>query len=109
MKHAQLTDFTKGWFVGDFSPSLYQTQAVEVAVKKFSSGETEQAHFHKIATEFTVVISGCVRMFERDWEPGSIIIASPGDITSFSALADSVVVVVKIPGATNDKYVVNGQ
>lgn len=39
MISAQLSNFTKGWFVGDFAPTLCRTQAVEVAVKNSEQGK----------------------------------------------------------------------
>jgi len=52
----------------------------------------------------TVIISGSVRMCGKEWGEGDIILLHPGEITDFQALTDSVNVVVKIPGALNDKY-----
>ena len=95
---------TKGWFVGNFEPSLCKTNEVEVAVKSYKRGDKENAHYHKIATEITVVVSGKVRMFGKEWGAGDIIVVVPGDVTDFEALTDAVNTVVKIPGANNDKY-----
>ncbi len=106
MRTSRLSEMTKGWFVGNFSPTLYRTKDVEVAVKSYRAGESEEAHYHKIATEITVVVLGRVRMFGEEFSEGDIIIAEPGDVTGFRALEDSVNVVVKIPGANNDKYLV---
>ncbi len=104
MRTARLEDMTKGWFVGNFTPSLFRTNAAEVAVKCYKKGETEKAHYHKIATEITVVINGSVRMFDQTFAEGDIIVVEPLDITMFEALEDTVNVVVKIPGANDDKY-----
>lgn len=104
MRVGKLEEMTKGWFIGNFEPSLLKTDDVEIAVKKYHEADHEIAHYHKIAKEFTVVISGCVRMFDQEFAEGDIIIAEPGDITDFTALTDTVSVVVKIPGANNDKY-----
>lgn len=106
MKMARLDDMVKGWFVGNFEPTLYRTNDVEVAVKIYNAGDRESAHYHKIATELTVVISGQVRMDKAEGGPGDIIVVEPGDVTDFEALTDAVNVVVKLPGANNDKYVV---
>lgn len=106
MKSAKLADMYKGWFVGNFSPSLYKTTDVEVAIKEYKKGDTETAHYHKIATELTVVQSGRVKMFNKEWRAGEIIIVEPFDVTDFTALEDSVTVVVKLPGANNDKFIV---
>lgn len=35
MKTAKLEDMTKGWFIGNFNPSLLKTNDVEVAVKSY--------------------------------------------------------------------------
>lgn len=104
MRSSNLELMKKGWFVGNFDPSVYKTENVEVSVKSFKKGEREEAHYHKIATEITVVVVGKVRMFSKTWGSGEIIIAEPGDKTDFEALIDSVLTVVKIPGVLNDKY-----
>jgi quercetin dioxygenase-like cupin family protein len=106
MNHARIEEMVKGWFVGGFSPTAYQTQACEVAFKHYKAGDNESAHYHKIATEITLVVSGRVRMVDREWGPGDIIILAPGEATAFEALTDAVNVVVKTPGALNDKYLV---
>ncbi len=106
MKVARLTDMTKGWFIGNFEPSLYKTNDVEVAVKEYKAGEHEDKHFHKIATEFTLVTRGRIRMFGNEYSEGDIIVVEPGDATDFVAITDAQNVVVKIPGASNDKYIV---
>jgi quercetin dioxygenase-like cupin family protein len=105
MKHARLDDMTKGWFVGAFSPTACSTDACEVAVKYYKAGDHEAPHFHKIATETTLILSGTVLMAGQEWGPGDIIVMEPGDITGFEALTDAVNVVVKTPGALNDKYI----
>ena len=106
MKKARLEDMVKGWFVGNFEPSLYKTNDVEVAVKRYRAGDYEAAHYHKIAMELTVVTKGKVRMNGTEYGEGDIIVMEPGDITDFEALTDAENVVVKVPGANNDKYIV---
>ena len=95
-----------GWFVGNFFPSALETPSVEVAVKKYATGDYEPKHVHKIATEVTLVLSGKVEMCDRTWAEGTIIVLSPGEATDFRALEDSVTVVVKIPSVLGDKELV---
>ncbi len=106
MKTARLEDMVKGWFVGNFEPTLYRTNDVETAVKSYRAGDREGAHYHKIATEITVIVSGRVRMNGVEYGAGDIVVMEPGDVTDFEALTDAVNAVVKLPGANNDKYVV---
>ena len=104
MKTARLDEMKKGWFIGDFEPTLYKTTDCEVAVKHYKKGDYEERHYHKVATELTVIVSGSVSMNGEIYMSGDIIIEEPGDITDFEALTDAVNVVVKIPGEKNDKY-----
>jgi quercetin dioxygenase-like cupin family protein len=104
MESLKLENMIKGWFVGGFEPTALVTEACEVGIKKYKAGEQEGKHYHKIATEITVVISGCIRMAGSEWHEGDIIILSPNEITDFEALTDATTVVVKHPGALNDKY-----
>lgn len=104
MRFSNLNQMVKGWFVGGFSPSVFSTTDCEVAVKFYKAGDYEAKHYHKIATEITVVISGCIRMVDKNWCDGDIIILEPGEETDFEALTDCINVVVKMPGAPGDKY-----
>lgn len=106
MKEAKLSDMTRGWFIGDFSPSLCKTGACEVAVKEYQAGAHEAKHYHLAAEEYTVIICGKVRMFDKTYQSGDIVICERGDATDFTAVTDAVNVVVKIPGARDDKYIV---
>lgn len=109
MKHAKLNDMVKGWFVGAFNPTAHSTDACEVAVKSYKAGEKEASHYHKVATEITLILSGRVLMAGREWGEGDIVVLEPGEATDFEALTDAVNVVVKTPGAINDKFLVEKQ
>lgn len=102
----KLKDFTKGWIVGDFSPNIIQTNSFEFAVKEYSKGDKEEMHFHKIAKEITVVVSGKIKMNESLLEKGDIILIQPGESFKFEALEDCITVVVKTPSCKNDKFIV---
>lgn len=105
MRIEQLSNMTKGWFAGDFTPAALHTKAAEVAVKTYPAGAYEQKHYHKIATEITVVVSGTVEMNGVQYQQGTIIVIEPGEATDFRAVTDVVNTVVKIPSCTDDKYV----
>jgi quercetin dioxygenase-like cupin family protein len=104
MKVAKLEDMVKGWFVGNFDPTLLKTNDVEVAVKEYKKGDYEKKHYHKIATEITVIVSGRVKMNNVEYKKGDIIVTEPNEATDFEALEDTVNTVVKYPGANDDKY-----
>jgi len=105
VKVRHLKQFTKGWFVGNFSPTFLATPHAEVAIKIYKAGDVEASHHHKVATELTAVVSGRVCMGGKVLTPGQMARIEPGESVAFEALEDSVTVVVKIPCAAGDKYV----
>ena len=109
MEHRRLDEMTGGWFVGQFSPTALETSDFEVAVKTYAAGDHEQAHYHRVATEITLIQSGVARMMGREWTAGDIIVLSPGEATSFQAISDVVNVVVKVPSVAGDKYLVDDE
>jgi quercetin dioxygenase-like cupin family protein len=106
MKVEKIANMKGGWFIGNFNPSLFKTNDCEVAVKSYKKGDYEEAHFHKIATEYTAIINGRVQMNGVEYRAGDIIVIEPNEATDFRALEDTTNVVVKVPGANNDKYLV---
>jgi hypothetical protein len=106
MKLHKLKDMFRGWIVGNFEPSLYKTDDVEVAVKNYKAGDKEEKHYHKIATEITVISKGKVLMNGIEYNEGEIIVIKPDEATDFEALQDTITTVVKLPCVKNDKYIV---
>ncbi len=104
MKIAKLEEMVRGWLVGNFEPTLYKTTAVEVGVKEYAAGDHETWHFHKIATEITVIVTGRVKMNGRELTAGDIVVIEPGEGADFEVLENSITTVIKLPGTNNDKY-----
>lgn len=94
----------KGWFIGNFNPTLFKTESCEVAVKRYKKGDFESSHHHKIATEITYIITGSVKMNKNILKQGDIVVIEPNESTDFVCIDDTITVVVKLPGANNDKY-----
>lgn len=105
MKNNQLKNFTNGWFVGNFDPSLIKTNDVEIGVKEYKSGDHEDFHHHRIATEITCILSGEVEMNGKRYQEGDIILIKPFEGTDFKAITNAKNLVIKYPGANNDKYI----
>lgn len=97
---------TRGWFIGNFSPSVYQTNDFEVAVQSYAIGSIEAKHVHKVATEVTVIVSGRASINGIIHNEGDIIVMLPGEESEFSAITDVTTVVVKYPSCIGDKYLI---
>ena len=106
MKVDKLKDMFRGWVVGNFDPSLWKTDDVEVAVKTYKKGDYEAKHYHKVATEITIISKGRVLMNNELYEEGDIITIEPGEATDFRATNDVITTVIKFPCVSGDKYLV---
>jgi len=100
-----LKNFIKGWFIGNFKPTLFKTTNFEIAIKRYKKGDYEKPHYHKISTEYTIIISGTVEMNGIKHVKNEIIIISPNEKTDFRCLSSVITCVVKIPSSENDKYI----
>lgn len=104
MELYNLKDMIRGWFIGDFSPSAIRASNFEVGVKRYSAGDREARHVHKISTELTLVIDGSVKIGGTTLHSNEMIILHPGEPSEFISLTDSTLVVVKVPSVGGDKY-----
>ena len=107
MNKYKLDQFTRGWLVGDFKPSIINTNDFEFMVRFYKKGETEQKHVHKKADEITVIVSGTFLMNNDTFKKGDIIHLLPGDATDFKCLEDGATAVVKTPSIIGDKFIIN--
>ena len=99
-----IKDMKDGWFVGAFEPSALNTYNCEVGVKYYIKGQVNLSHYHKLATEITYVLYGTVIMNGIEFNKGDIVVVEPNEIVDFMAMSDAMLVIVKTPGALNDKY-----
>jgi len=103
VERANVADFVGGWFIGDFHPTMLSTEKFEVCLKRYAKGEREPLHHQRLATEFTIVISGRCRIGPHELEPDDILRVDPLEAAAFEALTDVVLVAVKAPSITSDK------
>jgi CTP:phosphocholine cytidylyltransferase-like protein len=101
---ASLTDMTRGWFIGDFAPSVYKTLCFEAGLLSHKKGEEWGAHLHKIGTEINCLVSGRMLINDLVIEPGTIFMVPTGLLTKATFLEDCKVMCIKVPSDTNDKY-----
>jgi len=104
MKVIRNQKWTGGWFVGNFEPSAFKTDAVEVCLKKHTKGEKWPKHYHKIATEVNYMISGKMTIQDTEFNAGDVFVIEPNEIADPEFLEDCELIVVKVPFARNDKY-----
>lgn len=94
----------RGWFIGDFYPSVKKTKEFEVGILIRKKGEAQQEHHHKIATEYNVLIEGSMTVNDIHIEVGDIFIIEPNESTISVILEDCKILCVKTPSVIGDKY-----
>ena len=103
MRIDKLVDMRLGWFIGNFTPSVYKSEHFEASVKYFKPGDREPRHYQKIATEITGIISGEARIDGLHLGPGDIITIEPNESADFEAISDVSLVAIKFPSIPSDK------
>lgn len=106
MEIRKQSDFTRGWIIGDFDPSIIKTKDFEVGVKEYRVGDTEASHIHKIAVEITVIISGKYIMNDTELNVGDVVRLASNEAADFKCLVGGSTLVIKMPSIKGDKYAV---
>ena len=106
MKVSKIENYKGGWFIGDFEPSALKTSQFEVGTKLHKKGEKWDVHYHKLATEITFLLKGCMVIQDVILHAGDVFIIEPYEIADPAFLEDCVVVVVKTQSIPGDKYLV---
>lgn len=104
MKISKLKDMTRGWFIGDFEPSVYKTRNFEVGILNHKKDEKWAAHYHKESTEINCLIQGKMIIQNTTINSGDIFILEPNEIADPKFLEDCTIVVVKSASVIGDKY-----
>jgi len=104
MEIRRIEEFTRGWIIGDFSPSILKTDKFEVGLLQHKAGEIWPKHYHKVGTEYNVLVSGKMIIQGRELNAGDVFVFNPDDIADPVFLQDCTVLVVKVPSLPGDKY-----
>ena len=104
MKVTRLSDYTRGWVIGDFEPSVLRTKDFEVAVLTHKQGEQWPAHYHKEGIEYNILISGKMVIQGTELNAGDVFVLDRYEVADPVFLEDCKVVCVKTPSIPSDKF-----
>lgn len=100
-----LADYFSGWIIGNFEPSILNSNELEVAIKRFKLGDKEPCHFQLEATEITIVVSGSIVLAGFEIQEGEILEIPPLVHGAFEARSDCTLLVIKFPSVPDDKQI----
>lgn len=104
MQIRNINEMTRGWFIGNFDPSILKTDLFEVGLLTHKKGEVWPRHYHIIATEYNLLISGSMTICGRTIEPGTVFVLEPNEVADPIFHEDCQVLCVKVPSVKDDKY-----
>lgn len=104
MNVTKLDDYVRGYFIGNFEPSILKTSEFEVAVLFHPKGEKWPAHYHKECVEYNVLIDGSMTVQGKMLNSGDVFVFDAGEIADPVFHEDCRVVCVKVPSIPTDKF-----
>ena len=76
----------------------------EFGLKSYKAGDAPAWHFHRVATEVTLIVAGEATMNGRRLRAGDIVVLDPGEGADFRCQSDVITAVIKTPSLPGDKY-----
>jgi len=104
MRIFKLSDYTRGWIIGDFDPAIIKTKDFEVKVVTYPPGFIDKDHVHNMMDEISIIASGSCRVQDHVFSKGDIYWIERGEWVDFEALEECTLTVVKLPSVKGDKY-----
>lgn len=107
MRVSNLADYWRGWFLGNFEPTVLKTEQFEVGILTHNKGEQWPAHIHQKSTEYNVLLEGKMRVNGRIINKNDVFIIEKNEIAQPIFDEDCRILVIKVPSIPNDKIIVS--
>ena len=95
-----------GWYVGKFLPNLISSNLLEFGYKKILKNHKPDYHYHKLKTEYTILIEGSILLetSQKIIKPVTCIKLNPFEKNDQLFLEDSLILIINTPSVQNDKF-----
>ena len=104
MKQSNIKQYTNGWFVGDFDPSIFKNPFFEVAHHQHKKGDPTFPHYHQVTNELNYIVRGEIMVDGNHLKSGDMWIYEPWDISDVKFLDDTDLMIIRWPSIPSDKY-----
>jgi NDP-sugar pyrophosphorylase family protein len=102
-----IDNFTRGWFIGDFTPTLSPRKDFEVGIRIHNKTEGNyDYHYHKDVEEFNILVWGSMILNGETLTSGQYFNIKPGQIACSIYLEDTMILCVKSASMPTDKYLI---
>ena len=101
-----LSDYTRGWFIGNFEPTVLKQSQFEVGVLSHKKDEVWAVHYHSVSKEINVLLEGRMKVNGLDVNVGDIFVFEPFVIAVPTFLTDCKILCIKTPSCPGEKVLV---
>lgn len=107
MRYDNISNYHRGWVIGDFSPSIIKEKNFEVCITHHKKNEESQPHYHTSSIEINIILDGQCVVNKKSLTKDDIFIYEKNDISEVSFTTDTRLAVIRIPSAPNDKVIID--
>jgi hypothetical protein len=101
-----ISEYIRGWLIGNFTPAIQRETDYEVGVLSHKKDEKWGFHYHSVATETNILVSGTMVINNITMRQGDVFIIDPNVIACPLFLTDCTVICIKTPSIPSDKYII---
>jgi dTDP-glucose pyrophosphorylase len=101
-----IKDYTRGWLVGDFKPSIENNKIVEFGYLSHKKNSLWDYHYHKESIEINILVKGAMKINNIEYIKNDLFIIDKNVISCPLFLDDCEIICIKLPSSPKDKYIV---
>jgi len=102
----KLEDMFRGWFVGNFEPSVFKHSGVEIGYLLHKKGEKWQTHYHNNLVEVNLLVEGKMILNDIEINKNEIFVIDKKVLACPIFLEDCRIMCIKIPSMVGDKIII---
>lgn len=99
-------NYTRGWLIGNFEPSIKKTTEFEVGILSHKKNEKWGFHYHKESIETNILLEGKMLINGKLLNAGDLFIFNKNMIACPIFLEDCKLICIKTPSVPCDKYII---
>jgi len=106
IKIYKLEDMFRGWFIGNFEPSIFKYSGVEIGYLHHKKNEKWQTHFHNNLIEVNLLVQGKMILNDIEINKNEIFVIDKKILACPIFLEDCYIMCIKIPSMVGDKIII---
>jgi hypothetical protein len=102
----KLEDMFRGWYIGNFEPSIFKHAGIECGYLLHKKGEKWPTHYHNNIIEVNLLIKGKMILNDIEINENEIFVIDKKALACPIFLEDCYIVCIKIPSMVGDKIII---